>query len=65
MLNANVQLALRGYGNTLMLASLFRGLWLLPFGWLVFRSAFLPKFFGVLLMVGCFGYLADVFATVR
>ena len=64
MLNVNVQLALRGYGNTLMLASVFWGLWLLPFGWLVFRSGFLPRIFGVLLMLGCFGYLIDVFTTV-
>jgi Domain of unknown function (DUF4386) len=35
------------------------GLWLFPFGVLVFRSGFLPRILGVLLMAACFGYLAD------
>jgi hypothetical protein len=34
----------------------------LPFGYLVFKSGFLPKILGVLLMVGCFGYLIDLVA---
>lgn len=40
---------------------MFWGLWLLPFGWLVFKSGVLPKVFGVLLMLGCLGYAANVF----
>jgi hypothetical protein len=28
-------------------------------GYLVFKSGFLPRILGVLLMVGCFGYLID------
>jgi uncharacterized protein DUF4386 len=36
---------------------IFWGLWLLPFGLLVYRSRFLPRFLGVWLMAGCFGYL--------
>ena len=35
-----------------------RGLWLLPFGYLGFKSSILPRILGVLLMIGC---LADVF----
>ena len=35
------------------------GLWLVPFGILVFRSGFLPRVLGVLLIAACFGYLAD------
>jgi len=42
--------------------SIFWGLWLLPFGLLVYRSRFLPRFLGVWLMVGCFAYLAFSFA---
>jgi Domain of unknown function (DUF4386) len=36
---------------------IFCGLWLFPFGLLVFRSGFLPWFIGVWLMINCFGYL--------
>lgn len=42
------------------IAQIFWGLWLLPLGYLVFKSGYLPKFLGVLLMIGCFGYLVDV-----
>ena len=36
---------------------MFWGLWLFPFGLLVFRSGFLPRFIGVWLMINCFGYV--------
>jgi hypothetical protein len=35
------------------------GLWLVPFGILVWKSGFVPKVIGVLLIVGCVGYLAQ------
>ena len=47
---------LRGYGIRASMA--FWGLWLLPFGLLVYRSRFIPRLLGVLLIVGCFAYLA-------
>ena len=37
---------------------IFWGLWLIPFGLLVYRSRFLPRILGVWLLAGCFGYLA-------
>ena len=39
----------------------FAGLWLLPFGVLIYRSKFLPRFLGVWLMIACFAWLAIVF----
>lgn len=49
-------LRLRGSGTLLAMA--FWGLWLLPFGILVIRSGFFPRILGVLLIVGCFAYVA-------
>jgi glucan phosphoethanolaminetransferase (alkaline phosphatase superfamily) len=36
----------------------FWGLWLIPFGLLVYRSRYLPRFIGVWLIAACFGWLA-------
>jgi hypothetical protein len=55
-LQAQVMLQLEYYNNGIDLATVFWGLWLLPFGYLVFKSGFLPKIFGILLMLGCLGY---------
>ncbi len=41
------------------IVQIFWGLWLFPMGYLVFKSGFLPKFIGILLMIGCFGYMID------
>ncbi|MEM6317262.1 MAG: DUF4386 domain-containing protein [Bacteroidota bacterium] len=41
--------------------SIFFGLWLFPLGYLVYQSTFLPKMLGILLMIGCFGYLISFF----
>ncbi len=54
-------LDLHRYGITI--AGVFWGLWLFPMGYLVFKSGYIPKILGVLLMIGCFGYLIDSFAT--
>jgi hypothetical protein len=50
---------LQSHSNGISLIQIFWGLWLFPLGYLVFKSGFLSKFFGVLLMIGCFGYLTD------
>jgi hypothetical protein len=42
--------------------AIFWGLWLIPFGLLVYRSRFLPRFLGAWLMIGCFAYLALSFS---
>lgn len=54
-------LCLQRYGHGLQIASLFWGLWLLPFGWLVLRSGRLPRVLGVLLVLGGMGYVVQVF----
>lgn len=43
----------------IIIVQIFWGLWLFPFGYLIYKSDFLPKLIGVTLMIGCFGYLAD------
>jgi hypothetical protein len=37
---------------------IFWGLWLIPFGLLVYKSRFLPRVLGIWLVMACFGYLA-------
>lgn len=37
--------------------------WFFPMGYLVFKSGFLPKILGVLLLINGFGYLIDSFAA--
>src|SRR5215472_15427839 len=47
--------------HQLDLAIDFWGLWLIPFGLLVYRSRFLPRILGVWLMIACFAYLTLTF----
>lgn len=54
-------LALKAWGHDIFVASLFWGLWLFPFGWLVMRSGKLPRILGVLLILGGAGYMIDIF----
>ena len=50
-------LDLHKYGH--QIAGIFFGLWLLPMGYLVFKSTYIPKVIGVFLIVTCLGYLID------
>jgi hypothetical protein len=50
-------LRLHHYGE--VVNEVFWGLWLLPFGMLVYKSRFLPRLLGVWLMLNCFAYLAQ------
>jgi len=38
-------------------SQIFFGVWLFPLGYLVFKSGFLPRILGIVLMVECFGWL--------
>ena len=58
-LQAQVAWRLDQYSNIISITSIFWGLWLFPFGYLVFRSRFLPGILGIFLMAGCFGYLLN------
>jgi len=40
-------------------AKIFFGIWLLPLGYLVYKSGYFPKILGILLVIACFGYLID------
>ncbi len=39
--------------NGFMIAQIFYGAWLFPLGYLVFKSGFLPRILGIVLMVHC------------
>jgi len=51
-------LFIRLHFQGIFIDEIFWGVWLFPFGLLVFRSGFLPRFIGVWLMINCFGYVA-------
>ena len=58
-LQAQVMQQLAAYGNGQLLAQVFWGLWLIPFGWLAIRSGQLPRVLGVLLVLGGLSYVVD------
>ena len=55
--NALGMLFMRLHSQGNFINEIFWGLWLFPFGLLVFRSAFLPRLIGVWLMLDCFAWL--------
>ncbi|MBV8551541.1 MAG: DUF4386 domain-containing protein [Acidobacteriaceae bacterium] len=56
--DALVMLFLRMHGQGILVNEVFWGLWLFPFGLLVYRSQFLPRILGIWLMLNCFAYVA-------
>jgi Domain of unknown function (DUF4386) len=59
--DALAMLFLRLHHHGVLANEIFWGLWLFPFGLLVYRSRFLPRILGVWLMINCFAYLAISF----
>ena len=57
-----VQLFVDMHSNGYAIAQIFFGLWLLPLGYLVYRSGFFPRALGVLLMIGAASYLTELVA---
>lgn len=60
-LNSLAMLFLNLHQYGYYIAQIFFGLWLLPLGYLVYKSDHFPKFIGVALMVACFGHLLEFF----
>jgi len=58
-LQALAALFLDIYQQGFSIAHIFWGLWLFPLGYLVFKSGFLPKVIGLLLIIAGVGYLVD------
>ncbi len=58
-----VQLLYLVSGNLWVVGGLFFGLWLVPMGWCVLRSGWLPRALGWVLVVGGVGYLLHTFVT--
>jgi hypothetical protein len=56
-LQALAMLFLNLYQNGFMIAQVFFGAWLLPLGYLVYKSGFLPRILGILLIIDCFAIL--------
>lgn len=54
-------LKITDYGT--MVLEMFWGIWLIPFGMLVYRSGFIPRIFGILLLIGGIGYMGNSFIT--
>ena len=54
---------IRLHGDGTNIALIFAGLWLLPLGYLVFQSRFLPTILGILLILAGFGYLMYAFGS--
>jgi hypothetical protein len=64
LVQAQVQHAINAYHNGMLIGEIFAGLWLIPFGYLAFKSGFLPRVLGIVLIAGGFGYLVTVFGHV-
>jgi hypothetical protein len=57
-LQALAMLSLNIYKNGFSgIAQIFFSAWLFPLGYLVFKSGYLPRILGIILLVECFGWL--------
>jgi hypothetical protein len=54
---------LRLHGQGINIAQIFWGLWLFPLGYLIYKSGFIPRWIGVLLIIACFGYVIQSIAA--
>src|SRR6202162_5151782 len=56
--DALVMVFLRMHGQGILANEVFWGLWLFPFGLVVYKSRYLPRILGYWLILNCFAYLA-------
>lgn len=56
-LQALAMLFLNLYHNGYWMSQIFFAAWLFPLGYLVFKSGFLPKTLGIILMIHCVGWM--------
>src|SRR5205085_1265509 len=61
--DALAMLFLNLHGQAFLIAEIFWGLWLFPLGLLVYRSGFLPRILGVLLLAKGFYFVAISFTS--
>jgi hypothetical protein len=61
--NALVLLLLDAQHYGVLIAQIFMGLWLVPLGYLAYKSGWFPKTLGILLVVACFCYLVGTLAA--
>jgi hypothetical protein len=57
--DALAMLFLNLHSQGLVIAEIFWGLWLFPLGLLVYRSCFIPRLLGILLMLNCVSYVVN------
>lgn len=62
-LQAQVMFFLNLYENGYLIAQIFFGAWLLPLGYLIFKSGTFPRILGVLLILGGLSQLTNTFTS--
>ena len=62
-LQAQMMFFLNLHENGYLIAQIFFGAWLLPLGYLVFKSSYFPRILGVLLILGGLAQLTDTFTS--
>jgi hypothetical protein len=63
-IGANVMLSFEAFHSGVIIAQIFFGAWLLPLGYLVYKSGYFPKVLGGLLVIGGIGMMGDTFLNI-
>ena len=58
-LQAQAMFFLDLHAHGIRVAQVFWGLWLFPLGYLIFKSGFIPRVLGIVVLIGGFGHLLD------